>query len=231
MKARRQAQPAQRTGRPLRQCSCRVSAPGPTGHTHGQVPSRCRPAVWPGTGPDGGAAVPGGSRSRTGSSPAMQALRRAQAAARYARRTGCGIDEASGVVAGQSAGPAGGEREGQGPGGRRAVQAPGPARRRGGRARRGRSRRRHRPAAARAAARPGPARRDCRLGPGRARLRLPALAAHRIRSEIYEYNPVRAGGRVYTLHGFFEAGSTPSSTASSSPASTPSRDGSRRASG
>jgi len=29
---------------------------------------------------------------------------------------------------------------------------------------------------------------------------------HGIRSEIYEYNPARAGGRVYTLHGFFDAG-------------------------
>lgn len=29
---------------------------------------------------------------------------------------------------------------------------------------------------------------------------------HGIRSEIYEYNPVRAGGRVHTLHGFFDAG-------------------------
>ena len=29
---------------------------------------------------------------------------------------------------------------------------------------------------------------------------------HGIRSEIYEYNPVRAGGRVYTLRGFFDAG-------------------------
>jgi len=29
---------------------------------------------------------------------------------------------------------------------------------------------------------------------------------HGIRSEIYEYNPDRPGGRVYTLHGFFDAG-------------------------
>src|SRR5450755_2399888 len=29
---------------------------------------------------------------------------------------------------------------------------------------------------------------------------------HGIRSEIYEYNPARAGGRVHTLHGFFDAG-------------------------
>ena len=29
---------------------------------------------------------------------------------------------------------------------------------------------------------------------------------HGVRSEIYEYNAVRAGGRVYTLHGFFDAG-------------------------
>jgi monoamine oxidase len=139
-----------------------------------------------------------------GSSPAMQALRRAQAAARYARRTGCGIDEASGVVAGQSAGPAGGEREGQ-------------ARAGGGLSRRqllrgaagaglavaaGASR----PAAARAAARPGP--RVVIVGSGIAglgcayRLR----ARHGIASEVYEYNAARAGGRIHTLRGFFAGG-------------------------
>ena len=29
---------------------------------------------------------------------------------------------------------------------------------------------------------------------------------HGLRSEVYEANPVRAGGRVYTLHGFFAGG-------------------------
>ena len=47
-----------------------------------------------------------------GSSPAMRALRRAQAAARYARRTGCDIGEATSVLAEQAAGPARGEQPG-----------------------------------------------------------------------------------------------------------------------
>ena len=48
-----------------------------------------------------------------GSSPAMQALRRAQAAARYAHRTGCDIGEATGLLAEHAAGPAGGKQPGQ----------------------------------------------------------------------------------------------------------------------
>ena len=31
---------------------------------------------------------------------------------------------------------------------------------------------------------------------------------HRVRSEIYEFNPARAGGRVHTLRGFFDEGQT-----------------------
>ena len=140
-----------------------------------------------------------------GSSPAMQALRRAQAAARYARRTGCGIDEASGVVAGQSAGPAGGEREGQARAGgglsRRQV-----LRGAAGAGLAAAAPRASRPAAARAAARPGP--RVVIVGSGIAglgcayRLR----ARHGIASEVYEYNAGRAGGRIHTLRGFFAGG-------------------------
>src|ERR1700729_2320656 len=47
-----------------------------------------------------------------GSSPAMRALRRAQAAARYARRTGCDIGEATSVLAEHATGPARGEQPG-----------------------------------------------------------------------------------------------------------------------
>jgi hypothetical protein len=32
------------------------------------------------------------------------------------------------------------------------------------------------------------------------------MRRHGIRGEIYEYNAGRAGGRLHTLHGFFEAG-------------------------
>jgi hypothetical protein len=57
-----------------------------------------------------------------GSSPAMRALRRAQAAARYARRTGCDIGEATSVLAEHAAGPA---RGGQPGGARPAMGCPG----------------------------------------------------------------------------------------------------------
>jgi monoamine oxidase len=61
---------------------------------------------------------------------------------------------------------------------------------------------------ARAAADPGHGPRVVIVGSGLAGLgcayRL--WRRHGVRSEIYEYNAVRAGGRVYTLHGFFDAG-------------------------
>jgi monoamine oxidase len=108
----------------------------------------------------------------------------ANAASDYARRTGCGIDEATEAVD--------------------STVAPGPTRRNvlGG-------------VAAVAAAMPlagrvsaGHAPRVVVIGSGLAGLgcayRL--WRQHGIRSEVYEYNAERIGGRVHTLHGFFEAG-------------------------
>lgn len=48
---------------------------------------------------------------KTGSSPAARALRRAQAASRYARQTGCGIGEASSLLAERGAASARGARD------------------------------------------------------------------------------------------------------------------------
>jgi hypothetical protein len=109
-----------------------------------------------------------------GGSAAVRALREAQAVAAYARRTGCGVDEAADALADRARmqpaleDPSVG-RAGRTGGSRRAVL--------GGAG-----------AAALAAAFPaglvrptagggqhGPARGDHRLGPGRARLRLPAV--------------------------------------------------------
>ena len=144
-----------------------------------------------------------------GGSPAVRALRRAQAVSAYARRTGCGIDEAAGALANSGhAGPApddlartGGGRPGDRAGvSRRAVL--------GGAG-----------AVALAAALPtglvrpprAPASTDPRvviIGSGLAGLgcayRL--WARHGIRSDIYEYNAVRPGGRVFTLRGFYDGG-------------------------
>jgi monoamine oxidase len=149
-----------------------------------------------------------------GASPAVRALRQAQAAAAYARRTGCGIDEAADALAGPAqagpaqAGPAPGDpaRAGHGrPGDRTTV-----SRRTmlGGAG-----------AVALAAAVPvgllhpprAAASRDPRvviIGSGIAGLgcayRL--WAAHGIRSDVYEYNADQPGGRVFTLRGFFDGG-------------------------
>ena len=138
------------------------------------------------------------------SSPATRALRRAQAAARYARRTGCDIGEATSVLAESAAGPA---RAGQ-PGGARTGD--GLSRRQvlGGAAGAGLAAAAAAswPAAARAAARSGP--RVVIIGSGIAGLgcayRL--QARHGIASEVYEYNASRAGGRIHTLRGFFAGG-------------------------
>src|ERR1700728_2396654 len=138
-----------------------------------------------------------------GSSPATRALRRAQAAARYARRTGCDIGEATSVLAEHAAGPArggqrGGARTGDGLSRRQVL---------GGAAGAGLAAAAAGwPAAARAAARSGP--RVVIIGSGIAGLgcayRL--QARHGIASQVYEYNPGRAGGRIHTLRGFFAGG-------------------------
>ena len=129
-------------------------------------------------------------------SPALRALRQAQAVAACARRTGCGPDEAAGMLA-ENAAAGADERAGVS---RRAVL--------GGAG-----------AAALTAAVPAAwlsapraaASRDQRvviIGSGIAGLgcayRL--WAGHGIRSEIYEYNASQPGGRISTLRNFFAAG-------------------------
>jgi hypothetical protein len=132
----------------------------------------------------------------------MRALRRAQAAARYAGRTGCDIGEATSVLAEHAAGPASGEQAGE------ARTRDGLSRRQvlGGAAGAGLAAAASWPAAARAAARSGP--RVVIIGSGIAGLgcayRL--QARHGIASEVYEYNAHRAGGRIHTLRGFFAGG-------------------------
>src|SRR5215469_13549827 len=131
-----------------------------------------------------------------GASPAIRALRQAGAVAAVARRVGCGPDEAADMLA-ERATPWAGERGGVP---RRAVL--------GGAG-----------AAALTAAvpagwlsppRPTPDRdrRVLIIGSGIAGLgcayRL--WARHGIRSEVYEYNAVRPGGRVFTLRGFYDDG-------------------------
>ena len=142
-----------------------------------------------------------------GGSPAVRALRQAQAVSAYARRTGCGIDEAADALANPG-------RVGPGD----------PGRTRGGRAgdRAGVSRRAMlggAGAVALAAALPAglvraqrvPASTDPRvviIGSGLAGLgcayRL--WTRHGIRSDVYEYNAARPGGRLFTLRGFYDGG-------------------------
>jgi monoamine oxidase len=137
------------------------------------------------------------------SSLAGRALAQAQAAAAYARRTGCGIGEAGEAVqqGGHWHAETGGPRGGSGAPSRRAVlQGAGaaaiatmlpaslwPA---GGVPATG-----HRP-------------RVVIVGSGLAGLgcALRLWRRHGIRSEIYEFNSQRPGGRVQTLRGFFDAG-------------------------
>ena len=148
-------------------------------------------------------------------SPARRALRQARAVAAYARRTGCGPDEAADLLAERTALAAEGAGAGRArgavsrravlggagaaafasaipaawPGPARALLAPPPALR----------------------AHPRAASRDQRvviIGSGIAGLgcayRL--WAGHGIRSEIYEYNASQPGGRISTLRNFFAAG-------------------------
>jgi monoamine oxidase len=142
---------------------------------------------------------------------AASMLARARAAADYARRSGCPIDEATeavaagvadgGVAGGGAAGAAGpgAERDGLvsrrrvlGGAGAAAVAAALPL---AGRAQ-----------AAAQAARRGP--QVVIVGSGLAGLgcAFRLWHGHGVRSEIYEYNSGRIGGRVHTLRGFFQAG-------------------------
>jgi monoamine oxidase len=154
-----------------------------------------------------------------GGSPAVRALRQAQAVAAYARRTGCGIDEAADALADldrtepdrtapdrTAPAPAGFARAGAGrPDDRTRVS------RRTALGRAG--------AVAVAAALPtglmraprASASHDPRvviIGSGLAGLgcayRL--WARHGIRSDVYEYNATTPGGRVFTLRGFYDGG-------------------------
>jgi monoamine oxidase len=133
-------------------------------------------------------------------SPAMRALRQARAVAACARHTGCGPDEAADMLAEHAAAAAAAEDPGHGTVSRRAVL--------GGAG-----------AAALASAVPaawlspprataGSDHRVVIIGSGIAGLgcayRL--WAGHGIRSEVYEYNAIRAGGRIATLRNFFAAG-------------------------
>ncbi|HEY3905615.1 MAG TPA: NAD(P)/FAD-dependent oxidoreductase [Streptosporangiaceae bacterium] len=111
---------------------------------------------------------------------------RANTTSDYARRTGCGIDEATEVVA-SAVGPT---RRSVLGGVAVAAAAPLAERLSSGRVSSG-----HAP-------------RVVVIGSGLAGLgcayRL--WRQHGIRSEVYEYNAARIGGRMHTLHGFFEAG-------------------------
>ncbi len=158
-----------------------------------------------------------GVAMESGSSPAARALRRAQAAHRYARRTGCDIGEATSTLA---------EREAAAPGaGAAEAGAAGCRAARSGADTGGRLSRRQvlrgaavaglaaavpagalRPPAARAGARPD--QRVVIIGSGIAGLgcAFRLWASRGVASEVYEYNPARAGGRIDTLRGFFDGG-------------------------
>ena len=143
-----------------------------------------------------------------GPSPAARALRRAHAAHRYACRTGCDIGEATSALAEREAGapPADAAGAGADAGGRvsrrqvlRGAAAAGLAAAVPAGALCW-------PPAARAAARPGP--RVVVIGSGIAGLgcAFRLWARPGVASEVYEYNPARAGGRIGTLRGFFTGG-------------------------
>jgi monoamine oxidase len=142
-------------------------------------------------------------------------LQRGQAAAACARRTGCGIDEAGEIVREQetrsasvarATGPEA-EREGQSAGVSRRAALGG-----AGAAALGLAVPAWlaEPAAAAAAPGSGHQPRVVVIGSGMAGLGCAHRLWHRhgIRSEVYEYNATRPGGRVYTLRGFFDGGQT-----------------------
>jgi monoamine oxidase len=121
---------------------------------------------------------------------AADVLARARAAAAYARRTGCGIAEATQQAAGVT-GRRGGEVS------RRAVLGGAAAALIAGTGARPASR-----------AAPRSSQRVVIVGAGIAGLgcAFRLWRDHGIRSEIYEFNPRRIGGRIVTLHGFFDGG-------------------------
>jgi monoamine oxidase len=141
-------------------------------------------------------------------SAAMRALRRAQDTAAYARQTGCDIGEATAVVAERDAGPTGDpdSRDTGDPDSRdtsvarrdvlrgsaaAALAAVIPA-----------------GAAMRAPSAVGRERRVAIIGSGIAGLgcAFRLWRSYGIRSEVYEYNASRPGGRIHTLRGFFAEG-------------------------
>jgi monoamine oxidase len=124
-----------------------------------------------------------------GASTAARALRQAQAVAACARRVGCGADEAAGMLA-ETGRPGVPRRAVLGGAGAAAVAAAVPAA---------------------WLSPPRPARTRDRvviIGSGIAGLSCAyrLWAGHGIRSEVYEYNAERAGGRIFTLRNFFDAG-------------------------
>jgi monoamine oxidase len=154
-----------------------------------------------------------------GGSPAVRALRQAQAVAAYARRTGCGIDEAADALADPDRAEPAQARPAQ------AGQGPGDT------ARAGHGRPGDRTAVSRRTVLGGAGAAALAAAVPAALLHPPRAAAsraprvviigsglaglgcayrlwtrHGIRSDIYEYNPARPGGRVFTLRGFYDGG-------------------------
>ena len=125
-----------------------------------------------------------------GTSPAARMLARARAVSACARRTGCGVDEADDILREAAVS----RRAALTGAGTAALGLAIPAALG------------YEPAGSQAA--DGHQQRVVIIGSGLAGLgcadRL--WRRHRIRSEVYEFNPDRAGGRVYTLRGFFDAG-------------------------
>jgi monoamine oxidase len=137
------------------------------------------------------------------SSAAVRAIRRAQQTACYARRTGCDITEAADVLAGSAAGSARGD----------GTRPPAAVSRRQvlrGSAAAALAAAIPSGAVTRAAARPAAARdrRVVVIGSGIAGLgcAFRLWNQHGIRSDVYEYNASRPGGRIETLRGFFTGG-------------------------
>ena len=142
-----------------------------------------------------------GDAVRWSSSPAERAFRHAAAVAGYARRHGCDLDEANGAVAaGAMAAGGQGPAAGQGTLSRRQVLGGAGAAGLAAMLPLGCSQ------PARTAAGRGP--RVVIVGSGIAGLgcAIRLWRRHGIRSEVYEYNPGRAGGRIATLRHFFADG-------------------------
>jgi monoamine oxidase len=124
------------------------------------------------------------------SSPAARALREAQSVAAYARRTGCDVDEAAGALA---AGEGVSRRNVLRGAAAAALAAAVPVGAAG-----------IRPASAAAGRDP----KVVIVGSGIAGLgcAFRLWKSSGVRSEVYEYNSARPGGRIHTLRGFFDGG-------------------------